>query len=515
MYKVILADDEPIIIEGLLKIIDWKELDCTVVETVNTALDVIKILSREQIDIIITDIKMPGMNGIELSKYVYENFPNTKIILLTGFSKFSYAQAAIQYNVVEFILKPTNIDKIVSAIEKAKALNKQVENNISKIKDLEEKINCNVKNLQCQTLEDIINGIIKKELIEEKIKEVKINLDNYYILVCKLKEGNNIQSFLDIFDLVFANKTTYKIIVNKNILSYVINDSDFKEDNEEIFKLANKIITILKNFKSCNMYIGISNLQTNCKNLRVSYKQAFKALTFSFYELEGENIFLYENSKFIEIEQEILNKYILDLTNYLILLDTEKAINEINNMFETFKNNKYNIEYIKNICILIYTKCSDLLFKDNISFVELIENPNLFIDILSCDSIKNLNKMILNCVEITLYTLNNKTTEKNSIVSNARSYIEKNYKNSKLTLNHIAKHVHVSNAYLSRLFKEKTGETISELITKIRINKAKELLRNSDFKIYEIAYEIGIDDPAYFSQLFKKITGLSPKEYKY
>lgn len=519
MYKVLLVDDEPLIRKGLLKIINWKSLDCEVVHSVSNGLDALKVISDEHIDIVISDIKMPGMNGIDLSKYIYENKPTTKIILLTGYSDFTYAQSAVQYNVVDFILKPTSTEKIETAVNKSKMSIVKNLNSESKIKILEEKMCSTNQKLQVTILNDIINRIIDTSYIPNKLSEIDISLNNYYVLVSEIKHGtssaNSIEDILDILPLIFNNSTSYNILINGNKLCTIVNSTSFNNSKSEIVDLCNEAVTMLKNFKCCNIFFGVSSLKNNAINLPNAFEEALKALSFTFYDFEEENIFLSNTYISKEIDSTTINNYVNNIINHLNNIEFSQLMNEITTMFKTFKANRYNIEHIKHICILICSKCSDLLLNDSISFIDLIENPNIFSDILNCTSIITLNEMIKTSIDITFFALNNKPNEKNSIVDNAKSYILKNYSNTNLTLCEIATHVHVSNAYLSRLFKEKTGETISELIIKTRINKAKDLLRNSQMKIYEIAYAIGIDDPAYFSQLFKKTTGSSPKEYKY
>ncbi|MGL5151642.1 MAG: response regulator transcription factor [Clostridium sp.] len=514
MYNVLLVDDEPLIRKGLLKIINWKALGCQVISDVSSGLEACDVLSREHIDIVISDIKMPEMTGIELSKYIYENKPNTKIILLTGYSDFTYAQAALKYNVIDFILKPTNTENIASAINKAKLSLIKAQNNESKIKVLEEKMLSSNEKLKSTILNDIIHGIYEKNTISQKLKEIDICLNNYYVLVSKIKDTScNIEDIIDIFPLIFSNVTNYNIILNNNTIATIVDSKNFT--NTSIIDLCNESITMLKNFKSCDIFFGISNLYCDDSLLPNGFIEANSALDFTFYDCVGEKIFVFGNCSAMEIDCSTTNNYVNNIINHLNNIEFNHLMNEINIMFKIFRDNKYSIDHIKHICILICSKCSDLLLNDSMSFIDLIENPNIFSDILSCSSIGKLHSILSNCIDITFYSLNNKPNEKNSIVDNARGYISKNYNDTSLTLNEIANHVHVSNAYLSRLFKEKTGETISELIIKIRINKAKDLLRNTQMKIYEIAYEIGIDDPAYFSQLFKKRTGLSPKEYKY
>ena len=141
MYKVMIVDDEPIIKQGLLCFVNWESLDCEVICDAQNGIDAIEKLALHSVDIVLTDVKMPGMNGLELSKFIYENYPSVKVIILTAFSDFSYAQTAIKYNVLDFVIKTNPTEKIPDAIIKAKTLIAQEKEKEEKLKLMEQKAN--------------------------------------------------------------------------------------------------------------------------------------------------------------------------------------------------------------------------------------------------------------------------------------------------------------------------------------------------------------------------------------
>lgn len=263
MYNILLVDDEPLIRKGLLKIIDWESLDCKIIHAACNGNEALNILNTQKIDIIISDIKMPGMSGIDLAQYVYENFKTTKVILLTGYSDFQFAQSAIKYNVVDFILKPTSTEKIISSVIKAKeSLLKNIDQD-SKIRNLEERMMHSTQKLQVNTLNEIINNIISADKIEDKLQEVNIELKDYYLLVSEIKHCDeellsdiictNINTIIDIFPLIFNDTSIYNILQKDNKLCTLISFSDIQKEEHSIVNLCSESVAMLKNFRCCNV----------------------------------------------------------------------------------------------------------------------------------------------------------------------------------------------------------------------------------------------------------------------
>ena len=183
MYNIMIVDDEPVLRKGLLSFVDWESLGCKVVCEASDGVDAKQKLNCGNIDIVITDIKMPCMDGIELSKYIYENFPGIKVIILTAFADFSYAQSAIKYNVVDFVIKTNPTEKIPEAVIKAKKLIIHQREKEDNLKQLESKLSNSMSEISENFFKDIINGIvIDKDIINSKTKEYSIILDNYFVV---------------------------------------------------------------------------------------------------------------------------------------------------------------------------------------------------------------------------------------------------------------------------------------------------------------------------------------------
>jgi two-component system response regulator YesN len=206
--------------------------------------------------------------------------------------------------------------------------------------------------------------------------------------------------------------------------------------------------------------------------------------------------------------------YIDTIIDSIKLNHPEAALSAMYEFIDVLKSSRQPIKYIKNVGILIASLCFKLLSSHHVKISEEMERSSKsYTDILSSDSISDLISILEKVILSTIDTLTHLSSQNNYIIKKIMRYIESNYMHQ-IKLKDLAELVHVNSSYLSRLIKSETGSTLTEIITGLRIEKAKELLALGHMKTYEIATNVGIEDPAYFSQVFKKCTGLSPSEFK-
>lgn len=214
------------------------------------------------------------------------------------------------------------------------------------------------------------------------------------------------------------------------------------------------------------------------------------------------------------IEEQAIDNYINKIIECIQAGNHDAAIFALLELLKKQKSFRQPIDYIMNTSILICSECSKLLLNHNLNMTKILNNSgNLYKDILQSSSIDGLRAILTEVIISTSRFLGSSQRQNNYIIKKTMEYIKNHYtQNIKHQL--IAEYVHVNKSYLSRLFHKETGETLTDAINRIRVEKAKELLANTNIKTYEVASMVGIEDPAYFSVLFKKMTGLSPTEYK-
>jgi two-component system response regulator YesN len=525
-----IVDDEPIIRKGIINFIQWDSINCKVTCEATNGIEAKKLIELNKPDIIISDIKMPGMDGIKLSKYVYESFPHIKVILLTGYSDFEYAQSAIKFNVVDFILKPSSNDKITLAVKAAIKIISQEQLKIEKIESMKDKLNQNLSLMQEKFLYDYLTGIIQnKTTIENTLIDLNIKLDSYHVLYFKFttdtydelfdmkeKIQNILQEIEKFISIIFKDFTHYNITINCTSICTIINIKKNIVDNSTSFILdkSKELVNFFNNFMDISISLGISTLHTNLEQVHSAYKEATESLALKFYE-DG-NIFTYSKYAAItpNLNKSLENNYVDKIIDCIKSSNSDIALDTMNTLIYELKSSRQPIEYIKNVGILISSLSFKLLINHYINLSEIVEDSSkTYAHILNCDSISDLTNTLEKVILYAISSLSYLNSQDNNIIKVITDYIELNYENQ-IKLNDLAELAHVNSSYLSRLIKKETGSTLTEIITKIRIEKAKDLLYFSNMKTYEIGIKVGIEDPAYFSQVFKKCTGLSPSEFK-
>lgn len=525
-----IVDDEPIIRKGLANFIAWDSIECKVTCECTNGLEAKELIPTQKPDIIISDIKMPGMDGIELSKYIYENYPEIKVILLTGYSEFKYAQSAIKFNVVDFVLKPSSNEKITLAIEKSKKLIFDDRLKVKKISYLNEKLDQNVTQLQEKFFYDYINGILQnKTRIQSEMDNLKINLKSYHVLFFKfninphnqlITNGENKKNILleikKFISIIFKDYLHYNVTINCTSLCTVLNfESSFENDPTSIISNKSKeLLHFFSNFMNIPISLGISDLHNELEEVPIAYEESIESLSQKFYD--DDIIFTYSkyNSKKPDLTNSLEQTYIDKIINSIKSGDTEIAIDSTNKLIYELKASRQSIEHIKNVSVLLCSLSFKLLMNHYVNLSEIVGNSSkTYKDILNCDSIGKLTHILEKVILLVIERLSYLNSQDNYIIKKVTDYIESNFANP-VKLNDVAELAHVNSSYLSRLFKKETGSTLTEIVTKIRIEKAKDLLSFSNMKTYEIALKVGIEDPAYFSQVFKKYTGLSPSKFK-
>ncbi|SKC66184.1 response regulator transcription factor [Maledivibacter halophilus] len=530
MYSIMIVDDEPIIRKGIANFIQWDSMNCKVTCEATNGLEAKELIETDKPDIIISDIKMPGMDGIDLSKYIHENFPHIKVIILTGYSDFEYAQSAIRYNVVDFVLKPSSNNKITQAIETAIKIISEERLKSQKLESMKDKLNENLSLLQEKFLYDFINGLHQNQTtIQNTIKDLNISLKTYHVLYFKfttntdselidIKENkkNILGEIKKFVSIIFKDFTHYNITIDCNSICTIINvEKNIDEDSTTFFLNKSKeLLDFFSNFMNISISLGISNLHKNLEQVHTAYKEATESLSLRFYE--DNNIFTYSDyaPTTSKLDKTLKHNYVDKIIDSIKSSNRDIALSTMNKFIYELKSSRQPIEYIKNIGILISSLSFKLLLNHYINLSEIVENSSkTYTNILNCDSISDLTNILEKVILSSIDRLSYLNSQDNYIIKKVTRYIELNYDNQ-IKLNDLAELAHVNSSYLSRLIKQETGSTLTEIIAKTRIEKAKDLLSLGNMKTYEIAIKVGIEDPAYFSQVFKKYTGLSPSEFK-
>ncbi len=529
MYNIMIVDDEPVIKQGLLYFVNWEALDCQVVCDAQNGIEAKEKLSSHSVDIVLTDIKMPGMDGLELSKYIHENYPSVKVIILTAFADFSYAQAAIKYDVIDFIIKTNPTEKIPDAITKAKALIRQEKDKDEKLKLMEQKANLRLSEICEKFFKDVFNGIIvDHSLIQNKMTELEIKIENYFVIlfdIHSISSENSLispedynkfmQSVSNLLSMAFKNYPHYTVAVDRTLLAAIIS---FKSRNvalctQTLLMTCNEILAMADSFMRFTISIGISQMQQNVPALPAAYQEAKDALNGGFYNDNHVSVFM-PNTTPAPSSPGQPHYFAEKIVDSLQLENPSEAIKSLEILLEEYRRNKEPIEKIKVACMLIASYCYRLLAGFKLFAPELADSePEVYKRIQASRSIQSLVTILKQLIEGIAQVVVTNDKKFSYLIQETQKYIRDNF-HKNISLQTIADHIHVNSSYLSRLYKKETGESIVDAINKYRIDHAKKLLKDPANKVFEVACAVGIEDPAYFTHVFTKYAGMSPKEYK-
>lgn len=509
LYKILIVDDESILRNGLKHMCNWEKEGFEIIGESSNGNEALEIIEKERPNIVITDIVMPEMNGIELTKKIKDNYPEIKVLILSSFSEFNYIRETFKHGVYDYLLK-TNVNT-----ETVLPILKSMAKEIGDIK----------VNSASFLKEDSINKEIR-ELIENQSisKEAVVKLKNYFLENCFHIIRTEIYSFDDdnINREKFKKEITFKI-------------REYLEEYNTITLFIKKYIVIIINFnkhKNCKL---IDDINTMVKDLREIYKISPFSLS---NETDDVNKILdiYKNvadisgkafyfSKDLITKDDIINhkeneieKFDYESFNsYLIGLNFNKCKESIKEYFLNAKVNVLMDEYsFKRFCQnVIYNTLNSLdtlgydmsqISRQKMRLFKGIDLANSYNDIV------DLVMEILNDIErIVIKELNVK--QESIIVARVKEFVNKNYKKD-ISVSVIAEELNINYNYLSHHFKNETNENLSSYINKVRVEKAKIYLADVKIPISDISEMVGFSEHNYLSKTFKKITNYTPSEYR-
>lgn len=530
MYKVFLVEDEIVIREGIKKKIDWTAHGYEFCGEASDGELAFPMIQKERPDIVITDIKMPFMDGLELSELIKKEMPEIEIIILSGFAEFEYAQRAIGLGVASFLSKPINSEELVQEIDQvAKRLDIKNEEKALKEKyrkEMEE----NSLDAKRRLFQNIVTGGSSTTVILQQANELGINLSAmcYEIVLFKLwsvkheeqEYSKTKEKIWQILRDICENNDF--IVFDRGLEGYAV---ILKADTEELLVLkkqecAKEILNILNQYENMRYFGGVGKIVNRLSEMPVAFDTASRA--FARRYMTEENVFVsYDNQMSFAEEKETLDisqinaKQVdrAEIQSYLKLADASEAVYFIDEYF-----NKLDQEAVKSTLFRQYI-AMDVYFC-TVDFIEGLgfekaSLPAMDITSKELQSLEGtkacLSAILASAASLRMQSANNRYAD---VVDEVIKYVEEHYGDDELSLNEVASVVNLSPNHLSTIFSQKTGQTFIKYLTDYRMNKAKELLKCTNKRSSVISMEVGYKDSHYFSFLFKKTQGVTPTQYR-
>lgn len=523
MYSIILVDDESRVRETMKSQIPWEDYGFFIAGEAENGLEALDLIEEKIPDVVITDIKMPYMDGLELIQELRKNMPTTTIIILSGHDEFSYAQSAIKLNVTEYVLKP--VSKI-DIIELLKKLKENLDNEIS-LRTNKERLEQIYNNLVPAMREKVINEIYfnNYEDVKDLIEDYNLPFDKDYYITCVIEPDTekdiklNLLTIKDILKNFFAKDSNMIQSINNNnmILTFYYSHKGQESIEKPLFKKRTikkiqELNQYIKFYTKSECNIGISETVESFKDLSKSYKQCINAINYKLYYKDQSIFFIedLESKNIIENTNDTNDTYIEKYINTIKLGSKNDIIKSIEELYS--KDSNFDPLEIESFNLKVVSRLTNLALSYNLN----LSKYSYLISKIS--EINTINSTIPKLIEISL-EINSKIQDKREssnikFVEVAKKLIEQNYQDKNFNQDVICDLLGVSNAYFSSTFKKETKTPFTKALTLTRINHAKNLIERQDLKTYQIAEKVGFSDSNYFSFCFKKLTGESPSSYK-
>lgn len=534
--KVFLVEDEMVIRRGIKNSIDWEKEGYIFCGEASDGELAYPMIIKEKPDILITDIRMPFMDGLELCKLVKKELPNIKILILSGYDEFDYAKEAIRLGVTEYLLKPISSGKLLEALNGVSESIRREKEDKDLVRKYMEEMRENTEHEKQKFFEQMIAGNLSMADALETGKKYEMNLSAgmYNLLLFRFTLGKENRKSGELL-----GEAEYAIEKLTERLEYVFEFQRGVEgwafllmaDNEEqmserVKELSKDLEEIMKNYSTIAYFGGIGQPVARLRELEESFREAERALAARF-TMELNRIISVED---IRMAQNVDTLDDIEITSFG---EIEKA----RTMLEKFLNNGAEDEIDEFVDVYINElpeeNLKSVLMRQYIimdayivmmSFCEKIEGiegemqaqseelKNSMKTIQTLEEIKNYIRMLLKKIIGVRDTISGRRYS--NIIEIAKDQIRKTYMSDEISLNTIAAEVGMSPSYFSSIFSKEMGKTFVEYLTEIRMDRAKELLMCSSMKTLEIGYEVGYKDPHYFSYIFKKTQNCTPKEFR-
>lgn len=516
MYRVMIVDDEPYVIEGLKTLIDWEKYGFKVCFEADNGTTALELAENFNPELIITDIRMPEINGLELIEKCQKQLKHKpQYIILSGFNDFEYARTAMRFGVSNYILKPIDEEELGEALNKVKRELDRIKEDFHVDTDYNPVVNeLLMKYITGEGDEhNLIKGYIQNYK-EAELSYMIVQWENYE------KPFRRFQG-----ELCIADRAIRKIILNTigdNMSINVIEDNRGygilvtekimdKFDNN-LNNLAQKIISNIQDGISLNVNIYLGKAVKGLTRIKESRDTCMNTININFL-LSRKGIVKYQEIMDMTINYNVWNNKLFDILMEAVEKNNvEKIYESLEIIFEEIKNELPAPEIVKANIASFELEVIKLVLNMNGNANELskcIKNFKFISGAL--DEIKEELKNF--CIFASEYINTLKEIRNIGLVGQVRKYIDLNY-NKNIKLKNISEVFYINPIYLGQIFKKKIGTSFKDYLNEIRIHKAEELLKDNDLKVCEISSMVGFNDPNYFISKFEKTTNLSPTEYK-
>ena len=503
MWKVLLADEEPFVREGLRELIAWEELGYSLEGCYKNGKEILENIPLISPELVILDIQMPVMDGLEAAKIIRDKWPQTAVILLTAYSEFQYAKQAIDYRVSSYVMKRNVLEDLPGVLVKMKQQLEQTHG--------DKKRKSRMMSLLLHESEYIDPLSECSESIYRWFTEHFKRFRMLVVQGCRGEKESDEPMKEQMQEKINAAFEGWEIqILAVSVMEYVVLVSMEQKEEEE---LKTRCHSLLSCGGEGTLLLAVSRIYKGIDKVSGAYREILNYLSTHFLDWnESEPNLIFTDRETTSGDEEIsliMNQMITAMENG----DKSKASGEADSFLNCIR--KYSDVRIRSACMMLLAECRRVCREFGWEDEEILHVTHEEGDtrIFRSTSISELVGWLRNCVLAVAEKTGSEKENEDDLIGRTKAFVEKNYAR-KLTLDDVAGAVYVNKSYLSRVYKQKTGENLFDTINRRKIEEAKRQIAEGKKKIWEIAELVGVEDTAYFSKMFKRYTGLSPREYE-
>ncbi|HJB24627.1 MAG TPA: response regulator [Candidatus Jeotgalibaca pullicola] len=527
MYSVVLVDDEQMIRESIIELVDWNKAGFEMIGQASNGDEALEFIEKNTPDILITDIKMPIMDGIQLAKEVREKHPSVKIIFLSGYDEFEYAISGIKLNIIEYLLKP------ISRVELEETL-KKVKKNLDK--EQREARDLKLAEANYQKDIDVVRMSYLLSLIMENYESTSMAETNHLLQLYQLNLSGSwkvlINVNIDRSSIIEDESAINQFELMKYSLSNVVRKIMNKYVNGEVFAFTSNVVIILADTKenielyrdiivkeieesvkkllSFDVFIGVSEEYQNLNQTNYAFQSSLSALNYSMHLRKNKSIYISDMEKRSEMHFYFDDKKESKLISALKMGTKQEVDAHINAILDVWMSENEGV--FRGLILELYVSLLKAYRQTVEEYDEsIIQHIHITSELYSYENREESKRRVkLFAFEMMNQIDNQRKKKQDSIAEKSLQYLKEHYTDPSISLKTVSKMVHLSPSYFSTLFKKEIGESFTDALTRIRMEHAKEQLLMTDNKILGVAMQTGFTDQHYFSYSFKKYYGISP-----
>ena len=523
LYKIMIVDDEAEVRQAIARKIDWKAVGFEIVADAENGRDALEKAEALELDVVLTDIKMPFMDGLELGAELSRRKPNLKLIVFSGFDEFEYAKEAIKLNVVEYVLKPVNAAELTAILDRVRrALDAEIEQrrNISRLTQAYQE---SLPLLREKFLQDLLRGPMDPQVLEAQAERfgLAVREGAYKVAaVCGMVSGAERRPALSaelvpvsvqqMLSDALRDRCRSEIVVG--VSSILVATAWERDPVESLMRILGEVCAECERILGVTLTVGIGRPCQKLEELYRSCREARAALEYRAVVGPGKPIYIQDMERLDRTAPEgdsHREQQLLSVIKFGTREQIAAMVDKLLSDGEGEWSDQSRALGMLGTLLSILRRC-------RLGEEAMLGPRGDWLRLLAEDApLEELRAWLLSvCLNMSGCMDQRRVSTAKRLVEEAERYIRENYPDSGLSVDRLCDHLHISQSYFSTIFKQETGRSYVQYLTDVRMEHAVELLRTTDDKTYMVAEKVGYDEPNYFSYVFKRRFGVSPSQFR-